>query len=62
MANGVRIQMLSFAGDKAILAQDEMNLIRTLESLDDILKSSYKMKIKRGKKTSYGLLQRFRKY
>jgi len=37
--------MLSFAVDVAIIAQDEINLKRALESLDDILKSSYKMKI-----------------
>ena len=52
--------MLRFADDIAIIAQDEINFKRALESLDDILKSKYKMKINRGeKKRSYGLLQRF---
>ena len=37
--------MLRFADDIVIIAQDEINLKRTLECLDDILKSSYKMKI-----------------
>ena len=37
---GMRIQMLRFADDIAITAQDEINLKRTLESLDDILKSN----------------------
>jgi len=39
--------MLRFADDIAIIAQGELNLKRTLESLDDILKSSYKIKIER---------------
>ena len=43
--NGVRIQMVRFADDIVIIAQDEINLKRALESLDDILKSNYKMKI-----------------
>jgi hypothetical protein len=30
---GMRIQMLKFADGKAIIAQDETNLKRTLESL-----------------------------
>ena len=47
--NGMRIQMLRFAEDIAIIAQEEINLKRTLESLDDILKSNYKMKINRKK-------------
>ena len=34
----LRIQMVSFADDVAIIVQDEINLKRTLESLDDILK------------------------
>ena len=38
-ANGVRIQTLRFSDGTAILAQDEINLKRALESLDDILKS-----------------------
>jgi len=46
---GVRIQMLRFADDIAIIGQDEINLKRTLESLDGILKSNYRMKIKREK-------------
>ena len=56
--NGMRIQMLRFADDIEIIAQDEINLKRTLESLDDILKSNYKMKINRKENRSYGLLQR----
>ena len=39
--------MLRFADDIAIVAQDEINLKRALESLDDILKGNYKMKINR---------------
>jgi len=34
--NGLRIQMLRFADDIAIIAQDEIKLKRALESLDDI--------------------------
>jgi len=34
--NGVRIQMLRFAEDIAIIAQDEMNLKTALESLNYI--------------------------
>ena len=34
--NGLRIQMLRFADDIAIIAQDEINLKRALESLDGI--------------------------
>jgi len=41
--------MLRFADNIAIIAQDEINLKRALESLDDILKSNYKMKINRKK-------------
>jgi hypothetical protein len=41
--------MLRFADDIAIKAQDEMNLKRTLESSDDILKINYKMEINRKK-------------
>jgi len=37
--------MLRFADDIAITAQDEINLKRALESLDDILKSNYKVQI-----------------
>jgi hypothetical protein len=36
--NGMRIQMLRFADDIAIVVQDELNLKRALECLDDILK------------------------
>ena len=43
--NGVRIQMLRFADDIVIRAQDEINLNIALESLDDTLKSNYKMKV-----------------
>jgi hypothetical protein len=45
--NGVRIQMLRFAEDIAIIVQGEINLRRALEGLDDILKSNYEMKINR---------------
>jgi hypothetical protein len=41
--------MLRFADDTAIIAQDEINLKRALESLDNILKSNYKIKINREK-------------
>jgi len=41
------------------IAQDEINLERALESLDDISKSNYKMKINREKNRIYDLLQRF---
>jgi len=47
--NGVRIQMLRFADNIAITAQDEINVKRALGSLDAILKSNYKMKINRKK-------------
>jgi len=47
----VRIQKLRFADDIAIVVKDEINLKRALESVGDILKSNYKMKINRGKKT-----------
>jgi hypothetical protein len=57
--NGMRIQMLRFADDIAIIAQDEINLERALESLDDILNSNYKMSINRKKNRRYGWLQRF---
>jgi len=46
--NGVRINMPRFADDIVIIAQEEINLKRALESLDDILKGNYKMKINRG--------------
>jgi retron-type reverse transcriptase len=55
--NGMTIHMLRFADDIEIIPQDEINLKRALESLDDILKSNYKTKIN-SKKRSYGLLQR----
>ena len=44
-ANGMRIQMLRFADDIAIIAQDEVNLKIALERLDYILKSNYEIKI-----------------
>jgi len=47
--NGMRLQMLRFADDVVIIAQGEINLKRSLESLDDILKSNYKLKINRKK-------------
>ena len=37
--------MRRFADDTVIIAQDEIELKRAVESLDDILKSNYKMKI-----------------
>ena len=36
--NGVRIQMVRFADDTVIIAQDEINLNRALENLNDIKK------------------------
>jgi len=42
--------MLRFADDIGIIAQDEINLKRALESLDDILQNNYKIKIKKKKK------------
>jgi len=48
--NGMRIQTLRFAGDIAIISQDEINLKRALETLDATLKSNHKMKINRKKK------------
>jgi hypothetical protein len=45
----MRIQMLKFADNIAIVAQDEINSKRALESLDDILKSNCKRKINRKK-------------
>ena len=54
----MRIQMLRFADDIAIIAKEEINLKIAFESLDNILKSNYKMKIKRKKNRFYGLLQR----
>ena len=47
--NGMRIQMLRFAGGIVIISQDEINLKRALETLDGTLKSNYKMKINRKK-------------
>jgi hypothetical protein len=35
--NGMRIQMLKFVDDIAIIAQDEINLNRTLVCLDDTI-------------------------
>jgi len=57
--NGVRIRMLRFAGDIMIIAQDETNLKGLLESLDDILKSNYKMKINRKKTEVMGCYKYF---
>jgi hypothetical protein len=45
--NGVRIQMLRFADDIAIIAQEEIHLKRAVESLEDILKCNYEMKSNR---------------
>jgi hypothetical protein len=41
--------LLSFAVNITIIAQDETNLKRALECLDDILKSNYNIKINREK-------------
>jgi hypothetical protein len=41
----MRIEMVKFADGTAIIVQDEMNLKRTLECLDDILKSNYIIKL-----------------
>jgi retron-type reverse transcriptase len=41
-AKGMRIQTLMFADNIANIAQDEINLKRTLESLNDILKVTTK--------------------
>jgi len=41
--------MLRSADNIGIIAQDEINVKRALGSLDDILKSNYKMKINRKK-------------
>jgi len=56
--NGVRIQILRFADDIAIIAQDEINLNRALESFDNILKVT-KNENEQEKNRSYGLIQRF---
>jgi hypothetical protein len=45
--NGVRREMLRFADDIAIIAQEEIHLKRAVESLDNILKCNYEMKINR---------------
>ena len=45
--NGVRVQIVRFADDIVIIAQGEINLKRTLGSLDGILKRNYKMEINR---------------
>ena len=45
--NGVRIQIVRFTDDTAIIGQDEINLRRILQSVDDILKINYEMKINR---------------
>jgi hypothetical protein len=55
--NGVRIQMPRFADGIAIIAQGEVNLKRTLESLVCVLRTNYKIKINRKKDISYVLLQ-----
>jgi hypothetical protein len=44
--NGMRMQMLRFADGIAIIAQDELNLIRSLGSLGNILNINYTMKMK----------------
>jgi predicted nucleotidyltransferase len=57
--NGMRTQMLSFVDNIAIRAQDEINLKRASERLNDILKSNYKLRINRKKIRSYYFLQKF---
>ena len=47
MLNAMGIQMLRFADDIAIKAQEKINLKRALESLDEILNSNYRIKINR---------------
>jgi hypothetical protein len=47
--DGMAIQTLRFADHMAIIAPERINLKRALESLGDILKSNYKMKINRKK-------------
>jgi hypothetical protein len=42
--------MLRFAADTAIIVQGEIHLKRSLESIDDTLRSNYKIKINRKKK------------
>uniref|UniRef100_A0A8D8YBX5 Craniofacial development protein 2 n=1 Tax=Cacopsylla melanoneura TaxID=428564 RepID=A0A8D8YBX5_9HEMI len=46
--NGVRIQMLRFADDIALLAPDEFNLKRSLECMNEVL-AEYKMKMNMNK-------------
>jgi hypothetical protein len=59
--NGMRIRMLKFADDIALIAQEKTNLKRALESFDDILKSNYKLKINRKKKRKLWLARKIRK-
>jgi hypothetical protein len=40
--NGMRIEMLMFADDTAIMAQVEINLKRALEIINDVLKVTTK--------------------
>ena len=47
--NGMRIQMLRSADDTAIIAHGAIKLKGALESLHNILKSNYKIKINRKK-------------
>ncbi|KAI5728729.1 hypothetical protein M8J77_020289 [Diaphorina citri] len=46
--NGLRVQMLRFADDIAVIAPDEYNLKRVLENMNEILED-YKMKINMSK-------------
>ncbi|KAI5724481.1 hypothetical protein M8J77_003182 [Diaphorina citri] len=46
--NGIRTQMLRFADDIAVLAPDEFNLKRSLESMNEVFEE-YKMKINMSK-------------
>lgn len=47
--NGVRVQMLRFADDIAIVAQDKRSLERALNTLHDILRNEYDMEINKVK-------------
>jgi hypothetical protein len=57
--NGLRIQMLRFAEDISIRAQDEINLKGALATSDAILKCNYKIKINRKKTEVMVLFQIF---
>ena len=58
---GVRKKTPRFSNDVAIIAQDEIHLKNALERLDDILKSNYKIKINRGKKSKLWIVPKILK-